>query len=178
MTAATDESKQARTSDGATDTFERFFRAEYRRLVQALTATAGSAVEAEDLVQEAMARAYERWDRIGRLRSPAAYVYVSAVNIRRGRLRRLSTYSRRIAQRAKPIDADGLLGQERVEQRSALFPAIRSLPSGQRDALFLVDWLDAPVDDAAALLDIAPASVRSRVHRAHKTLIEILEEQA
>ena len=45
--------------------FESFFRAEYRSLSQALLLLVGDAFEAEEIAQEAMARVYERWDRVG-----------------------------------------------------------------------------------------------------------------
>ncbi|HZA40654.1 MAG TPA: sigma factor [Actinomycetota bacterium] len=43
--------------------------------------------EAEELAQEAMARAYAWWDRVGRMNSPGGYVYRTAVNLNRKRLR-------------------------------------------------------------------------------------------
>ena len=41
--------------------FEAFFQAEYDRLFRALFALTASAVEADDLAQEAFLRAYEQW---------------------------------------------------------------------------------------------------------------------
>ena len=55
--------------------FRWFFEAEYRRLCEALYLLTGDAYEAEDLAQEAMTRALERWDRVARMDSPAGYVY-------------------------------------------------------------------------------------------------------
>lgn len=45
--------------------FEEFFRAEYPGLVRAFYVLTADQAEAEELAQEAMARAYERWDRVG-----------------------------------------------------------------------------------------------------------------
>src|SRR4029453_16523446 len=42
--------------------FGSFFEAEYERLFQALYLACGDKTEAEDLAQEAMARAFERWN--------------------------------------------------------------------------------------------------------------------
>ena len=45
--------------------FERFFEVEYPRLARALLLLTGDPREAEDLAQEALARAFERWARVG-----------------------------------------------------------------------------------------------------------------
>ena len=50
--------------------FEGFFRAEYPRLARACYLLTGEAAEAEDLAQEAMARTFERWNRIRAMDSP------------------------------------------------------------------------------------------------------------
>ena len=50
--------------------FEEFFRAEYPGLVWAFYVLTADRVEAEELAQEAMARAYERWERVGVMKSP------------------------------------------------------------------------------------------------------------
>ena len=50
--------------------FEEVFSTEYRRLVQAVYLVCGSLAEAEDIAQESLARAYERWERIARMESP------------------------------------------------------------------------------------------------------------
>ena len=54
---------------GALD-FEGFFLTEHERLFQALYLLTGNRYEADDLAQEALMRAYERWDRVGSMDSP------------------------------------------------------------------------------------------------------------
>ena len=51
--------------------FEEFFRAEYARLVRALMVLTSNRAEAEDIAQEAMTRAYERWRRVSTMELPA-----------------------------------------------------------------------------------------------------------
>jgi RNA polymerase sigma-70 factor (ECF subfamily) len=55
--------------------FEEFFLAQHERLFQALYLLTGDRYEADDLAQEALLRAYERWDRIGVMDSPDGYVF-------------------------------------------------------------------------------------------------------
>jgi DNA-directed RNA polymerase specialized sigma24 family protein len=47
---------------------------------------------------------------------------------------------------------------------------LAALPSGQREALVLVEWLGMSTEDAGAVLGIEPVSVRVRVSRAKTAL--------
>lgn len=149
--------------------FEAFYAAAYPQLVRAVSLTAGDPLVAEDAVQEALVRAYERWERVCVMEAPAAYVYQIAVNLLRRRWRRLRPLrptagadpSHRVA--AEPMRGD-------------LVAAIRALPEGQRRALILVDVFDLPSDAVARTLGIEAASVRSRVHRARARVRADLEQ--
>jgi RNA polymerase sigma-70 factor (ECF subfamily) len=145
--------------------FEQFFQAEYRGLVRALYLMTADLGEAEELAQETMARICERWDRVRRMKSPGGYMYRVAVNLNRQRLRHLAVRARRIlATRARP---DPVLPPE---TRTEIDDAISSLSVGQRQAFMLVEWLGMTAEQAGRMLRIAPASVRSRVHRARAAL--------
>ena len=72
---------------GPVPDFDTFFAVEYRRLFEVLYLLTRDRAEAEDLAQEAMARAYERWSRI---RDPTRYVYRTAFNLHRTLRRRLA----------------------------------------------------------------------------------------
>ena len=70
--------------------FDTVFAVEYRRLFEVLYLLTRDRAEAEDLAQEAMARAYERWSGI---RDPTRYVYRTAFNLHRTLRRRLAVAS-------------------------------------------------------------------------------------
>src|SRR5262249_54997411 len=76
--------------------FERFFREGYPQLARACYLLTGDAAEAEDLAQESMARIYERWDRVSNMGSPDGYLYSTAFNLNRKRLRALAVRARRL----------------------------------------------------------------------------------
>ena len=147
--------------------FEEFFHAEYPGLVRALCLLTSDQDEAEELAQATMARVYERWDRVRVMQSPAGYVYRAAVNLHRQRLRHLAVRARRLlvmtvrAQSTQPAGPEAGL---------ELADAIASLPPGQRQAFMLVEWLGMSSEEAARILRIAPASVRTRIHRARAAL--------
>jgi RNA polymerase sigma-70 factor (ECF subfamily) len=145
--------------------FEVFFRASYGRLVRALTPVAESAPAAEELVQEAMARAYDRWDRVAAMESPVGYVYATAVNLHRRHRRR--ALLRPLLERGVPAEPDP---SDTVVARDELLAAVAKLQPGQRDALLLVAWLGLDAATAGRVLGIEPSSVRARIHRARAAL--------
>jgi RNA polymerase sigma-70 factor (ECF subfamily) len=151
--------------------FESFFRAEYRSLCQALVLLVGDAFEAEEIAQETMTRVLERWDRVGAMDSPAGYAYRTALNLQRKRIRRLAVRAKR---RFAPVPvADiGPAASDRHDVRRAL----QQLPDGLRAALILMDWLDMDTEEAGRILDLKPASVRVRLHRARSALRDALGE--
>jgi RNA polymerase sigma factor (sigma-70 family) len=151
--------------------FEEFFRDEYRGLVRALYLLTADQAEAEELAQETMARVYERWDRVSRMESPGGYAYRLAVNLNRHRLRHLAVRARRLL--AITVHPDS---EQPPDTRSELTEAIASLPRGQREAFMLVEWLGMSAGEAARVLKLAPASVRSRIHRARATLRDRLRD--
>ena len=153
----------------AASTFEDFFGAEHERLFKALYMLTGNREEADDLAQEALLRAYERWDRVGAMDSSAGYVYRTALNLHRNRLRGLVVRARRVFAAVPAEDLSGPLAASHDVRR-----AVAQLPRGQREALVLVDWLGLGSEEAGHLLGIDASSVRGRLHRAHVTLRELL----
>jgi RNA polymerase sigma-70 factor, ECF subfamily len=159
---------EARTADAD---FESFFRAEYRSLCQALVLLVGDALEAEEIAQETMTRVLERWDRVGVMDSPAGYAYRTALNLQRKRIRRLAVRARRRFA-SVPVADIGAAASDRHDVRRAL----QELPDGLRAALILVDWLGMDTEEAGRVLEIKPASVRVRLHRARSALRDALGE--
>ena len=139
--------------------FETFFRSEATALARSLYLLTGDRAEAEDLVQEAMARAFARWDRVQHMDSPAGYVYKAALNLFRRRLRRAAL--RPLFAASAPRDPAEVAGA-----RSDLLRALQSLSRQQREAIVLVEWLGFDSEEAGRVLGIRPSSVRTRLQRA------------
>jgi RNA polymerase sigma-70 factor, ECF subfamily len=153
---------ETRRTDEARD-FDAFFDQEYTRLLRLLFAMTGNLAEAEELAQEAMTRVLERWNRVSAMASPAGYVYRTAVNLNRSRLRRLARPLRwsRVSERSPDAEPEVI---------GSLVAALSALPRGQREAVLLVEWLGFDAREAGQMLGISPSSVRSRVHRAKASL--------
>lgn len=148
--------------------FEGFFQGEYERLLRTMFVLCRNRAEAEDLAQEAMARALERWDTVKATASPTAYVYTVALNLHRSALRRAAlAIHHRQADPVPPEDPGTI-----ASRRHDLLRALRSLPRTQREALLLVEWVGMTSEEAGRVLRIEPESVRGRVHRARASLRE------
>ena len=147
------------------DEFAEVYEREYSRLARACLLLTGNASEAEDIAQEAFLRVYARWEAVRAMDSPEGYLYRTALNLHRKRLRRLAVRARH---RFETVAERG--GIDAIDERLDALRAVASLPRGQREALIMVEWLDLDMDEAAAILGIATTSVRGRLHRARRTL--------
>lgn len=150
--------------------FERFFAAERGRLARACLLLTGNMADAEDLAQEALSRVLERWTEVVRMASPVGYLYRTALNLNRKRLRRLAVAARRIVDRE---DRDEMVA---ADERLDLLRAVASIPRPQREALVLIEWLGYSAEEAGSLLGIEAVSVRARLHRARTSLRRALED--
>jgi hypothetical protein len=71
--------------------FEAFFTQEHVRLFRALCLLTKSLQEAEEFMQDAFLKLWERWDRASAMDSPTGYLYRTAMNLVRSRARRVRT---------------------------------------------------------------------------------------
>jgi RNA polymerase sigma factor (sigma-70 family) len=153
--------------------FELFFRSHYVELVRALCVVVRDEGTAEELAQEAFARVYLRWERVSRMERPMGYTYRIALNLNRRRLRPPKVWFGATAgegDRATDLDPSIV-----AIRRTDVLRAIRRLPVKLREAVLLVDLLDASPDEAGKILGIRPQSVRVRTHRARALLRGWLE---
>jgi RNA polymerase sigma-70 factor (sigma-E family) len=128
----------------------------------------GDQHRAEDLVQDALAKAYLRWNRIVRTDQPDVYLRRAVLNGSR------SWWRRRVSRETpldRPVDraAPGDLGADAAE-RDALWRDLSRLPDRQRAVLVLRYYED--LDDAtiADILGCTPVTVRTHALRALTTL--------
>jgi RNA polymerase sigma-70 factor (ECF subfamily) len=149
--------------------FEVFFEHEYPSLVRLLFAMTADLHEADELAQEAMSRAWERWDRVSQMTSPAAYTFQIALNLQRRRVRSLRVRAKRIPliRPTEPMPP---------HVPGEVVSALAMLPTGQRAALLLVEWVGMTADEASQILGITAEGVRTRIHRARQMLRRSLED--
>jgi RNA polymerase sigma-70 factor, ECF subfamily len=155
------------TMDGLA--FDVFFANEYTKLVRLLFAMTSDLQEAEDLAQEAMSRAWAGWGEVSKTESPAGYTYRVALNLQRKRVRHLRVRARRLR----------LLGGSTPMEPHVpgeLVSALAVLPPAQRAAVLLVEWAGMSAEEAGRALGVTAEGVRTRIHRAKRTLRESLED--
>ena len=135
--------------------FEDLVHAEHAGLYAALCLIIGDRGEAEDVMQEAFLKVWERWDRVQEMEHPAGYLYRTALNLHRKRMRRASVAIRRAVGLGPSRDslAD-------VETRDAVVRALGALTPRQRESVVLVDLLDYTSEEAGELMGIVAATVR------------------
>jgi len=134
----------------------------------------GSQHAAEDAVQDALARACERWSKVSRTTDPDSYVRRMVVNAHISRWRR--------TKRESPVEAvlaadPGPDHADRLGADDAVWAVCRTLPPRQRAAVVLRFYEDLDYPEIAAVLGCSEVTVRSHVHRALTALRTRLAEE-
>ena len=145
-----------------------FLHRSYPRLVAAVALTSGSRPAAEDAVQEALLRAWERSEKGHEIESLEAWVTTVALNLARSGLRRLRTERR--AARLRPA----ILGEPPNADRIDVDRALSTLPRRQREVAILHYYLQLDTRGVAWALGLSEGTVKSTLSRARAALAEAL----
>ena len=137
--------------------FDTFFMEEHERLFKALYFVTGSREDAEELMQEAFLRLWERWHEIERIEDPTAYLFRIALNAFRSRRRRVATSLRKLTPVTEATRDEFSDAEMRADVRALLL----GCTPRQRAALVLVDLLGYPSEQAARILRVRPSTVRA-----------------
>lgn len=149
------------------DSFAEYVAARGHALTRMAYLLTGDHALAEDLVQDALARAFSRWSRIGAMAAPDAYIRRMIVNEHVSGWRRYRRRERLLAELPQ-VPAAGWGGDLAADQavRAMVWAAVRELPARQRAALVLRFYEDLPDAQVAVILGCSPATVRSQIARA------------
>src|SRR5215471_12235791 len=139
-----------------------FYRGAARRTIGTLVLTGSSPADASDLAADAFVRAWERWDRVGRMDRPDLWVLTVAMNLRRRRLRRRG--------REVPLPLDQLPAVRAVveERDLALLALIEELPDRQRAAVVLRYFADLTEPQCAEVLRVRVGTVAASLTRSEE----------
>jgi RNA polymerase sigma-70 factor, ECF subfamily len=138
-----------------TSSFEGFFADQHADLFAALWLITRDRQEAEEILQEAFLRLWERWDRVAGLEDPEGYLYRTAMNVFRSRARRAAVALRRTI---RPTHANDAF--DAVERREVMVQALGTLTPRERAAVVLTNIVGLSSEEAAQALHIRPATVR------------------
>ena len=140
------------------------------RLAYILT---GNTADAEDVVQEALARALPSWDRISRVENLDAYVRRMVVNAHTSWWRKFRRRESPVAEpRESAVEGPGVA----FDDRRRLWLACQTLPEPQRTAIVLRYYEQLEYAEIAELTGIREGSVRARVSRGLAALRQSLGE--
>jgi RNA polymerase sigma factor (sigma-70 family) len=129
--------------------------------VQTLSLYCGSREVGEELAQEALSRAWQRWPSVSLMQSPEAWTIRVGLNLAN------SSYRRRRAERRalQTISSD-----RTVHEDAALVEAVRqavaALAPRQRAVILLRFFLDLSVEETAAALGCAAGTVKATTSQA------------
>jgi RNA polymerase sigma factor (sigma-70 family) len=151
--------------------FEVFFEDEHRDLFAALWLVTRNRHEAEEIMQDAFLKLWERWSRVAELEDPTGYLYRTAMNGFRNRARRAGIALRKTVRLIPPDD-----GLERVEERESIVRALAPLTPRQRAAVVLTDVLGYSSEEAGDLLGVRASTVRVLAGRGRAQLREAIGE--
>ncbi|MEV4417792.1 SigE family RNA polymerase sigma factor [Catellatospora sp. NPDC049609] len=151
--------------------FAEFYAAAFHPLATQLYLHTGSTAEAQDVVQEAMCRAYDRWSVVAEHDDPVAWVRRVAWNLATSRWRRMRR-GIELLTRDRLVESTPGPGPDRI----AVAVALTTLPARQRQAVILHYLEDLSIAEIAVVTGAAEGTVKSWLHRARNALAAQLSE--
>jgi len=155
--------------------FEEYVAARGAALVRLARGLLRDPQHAEDLVQDVLVRAHQRWAAIRRTSNPDGYVYRMIVNAS-------TSFWRRAARRELAVETDRLPAADVADasehhgDRELMLALLRRLPAKQRAVLVLRHYEGLTDAEIADLLGTTTVTVRSNAHRGLATMRKLLSQ--
>ncbi len=163
---------EERSLAGGTQDFDDWVAARGPGLLRLAYVLTGNRADAEDAVQDALARALPRWDHIRTVGDPDAYVRRMVVNAH-------TSWWRKFRRRETPVAEafDSETDVPTTDEHDRIWRACLALPEPQRVAVVLRYYEQLEYAEIAALTGVAEGSVRARVSRGIAALRTSLGEE-
>ena len=159
-----------RTADARAEDFDGFYARTAPHLVRQVFAMTGDLSEAQDVVQEAFVRAWQRWRTVQEYDVPEAWVRRVAMRLAVSRWRRARN-AFVAGTRAHHREPAPELSPDYV----ATVTALRALPEAQRTAIVLHHIADLSVEEVAAQTGAPVGTVKARLSRGRAALAALLD---
>jgi RNA polymerase sigma-70 factor, ECF subfamily len=166
VTATTTTTLEARAE------FEDFFASRHELLHRRLCLLTGNVAEAEEIMQDAFLKLWERWDRVRSMEDPEGYLYRTAMNLFRKRYRRAAIAVRKVV----PLQAASGDDYASIDRTTAVSEAMATLTPRQRAALVLTTMLGYSSEEAGHMLHIRSSTVRAMATQARAQLRQRMED--
>jgi RNA polymerase sigma factor (sigma-70 family) len=125
----------------------------------------GNPEEAEEVVQDAFLSLWERGERVAALEDPTGYLFRTALNRQRSRVRRAV----RAARRAAGTAHGGDLFAE-ADERDAIARALAQLTPRRREAIVMTEMLGYGSAEAGRAMGVSDVTVRRLAQEARADL--------
>lgn len=150
--------------------------AERDRLYRIAWSWCHDSYDAEDLVQETIARALDKLDTLRDHARLQVWLTQILANLRRDRYRRITPETGLETDTiVAGDDPESSVNRQQLARRTR--HAIEKLSDDQRQVLTLVDVAEFSYADTATILDVPVGTVMSRLSRARRRMRELLEQQ-
>ncbi len=148
--------------------FDEWYRHEHPRLIATLLLITGDLALVTESVDEAFARALERWARVSAMASPTGWTFTVARNLSRRSAWRLGLERRLLARSPRARDIPPPAGE--------IWAAVSQLAPRQREVVVLRHVTDLREAEIAQVLGISRSTVSSTLRSAYARLAHSIDE--
>jgi RNA polymerase sigma-70 factor (ECF subfamily) len=136
----------------------------------------GSAIDGEDVVQDALVKAFEALPQAGTIANPEGWLFRIAHNAALDFLRRRARQENVRADQDLDMIADPDSEIDRRQAAAASLRTLMRLPVAQRSSVILMDVLGHSLEEIAVVLDGTVPAVKAALHRGRNRLRELAAE--
>lgn len=148
--------------------FETWYRSVHPQVLATVSLVVGDLYLAQDVVDEAFVRAYDKWQRVQKMESPAGWTYKVAINL----LKRWSGRLKREYGKAG-FTCEDVLFPPAFEE---IWQIVSTLPKRQREVVVFRYIADLTEVQIATVLGVSRGTVSQTLRAAHEKLGKILSE--
>jgi RNA polymerase sigma-70 factor (sigma-E family) len=149
---------------------------EYRSLVRMSAVLLGDVASAEEIVQDSFIAVHAAWRGLRDIDKGVHYLRRTVTNRSRSLLRHRVVVDKHMSASEPDMPSAEQAAIIRL-QRAAVFAALRTLPTRQREALVLKYYLDLSEEQVAAAMQISQGAVKSHTARGKAALRSLLEPE-
>nr|WP_283817993.1 sigma-70 family RNA polymerase sigma factor [Bradyrhizobium jicamae] len=146
------------------------------KLHRYLARMVGSAIDGEDVLQDALMKAVVAWPEVGEIGNLEAWLFRIAHNTALDFLRRRARQEALFSSDEVDMAADQL---DAVESRQIAATSLRTfmrLPVTQRASVILMDVLGCSMQEVCAVMDVSLPAVKAALHRGRAQLRALADE--
>lgn len=169
-TGTTDEALVAAAREGDHGAFRGLYERHAGRLLAFLLRTCGDRADAEETLQDAFVKAWQRLGQFGGRSRFATWLTSIAVNELRSSRRARTRRERRLADCPDPSLLAAPAPGCGIEEIADLERAVAGLPARARMVFVLAEVGEYRHDEIAEIMGIAPGTCKAQLHRARRLL--------